>query len=149
MRQSQFTEILLLTQINFGRSRPKKEKKINLEKKILTKKEMPESSAWATNYKFNHSIFLFCFVSPKEQVIPWWEKSIRTWEQRSLVAPVAAPGGAGPGRLVPWGFPRERWGEMGNEESSHQNLSSAPQFVHVLNSGPRESWRVGKPSFIN
>lgn len=33
MRQSQFTEILLLTQINFGRSRPKKEKKINLEKK--------------------------------------------------------------------------------------------------------------------
>lgn len=38
---------------------------------------------------------------------------------------------------------------MGNEECSHQNLSSAPQFLHALNSGPRESWRVGKPSFIN
>lgn len=44
----------------------KKEKK--LKTKILTKKEMLESSAWAKNYKFNHSIFF----SPKEQVIPWW-----------------------------------------------------------------------------
>lgn len=47
MRQSQFTEILLLTQINFGRSRPTKIRKEikKKKKKILTKKEIPESSA--------------------------------------------------------------------------------------------------------
>lgn len=77
MRQSQFTEILLLTQINFGHLRPlkkkkKKEKRRNQKNpKILIKKEMPESSAWAKNYKFNHSVYFFSFPQ-KEQVIPWW-----------------------------------------------------------------------------
>lgn len=47
--------------------------------------------------------------------------------------------------LIPWGFPGKL---RRNEEFSHQNFSSAPQFYHVLNSGPRGSWSFGNPSLI-
>lgn len=141
MRQSQFTEILLSTQINFGHSWPKKTKKRNQLKKILIKKEMPESSAWAKNYKFNHSIFFKFF--PKRT-----SDSLVVEVHQNLRAEVA--GGTGgiswrgrDIRLVPWGFPR-RAQEKGETRSVlTKTFPVLPKFCMSLIPGPKEAGVLG------
>lgn len=61
MSRSKFTEILLLTQINFGRSWPKKNKTKNSLLKVNARK-----------FCLSKKLQVYFYFSPKEQVIPWW-----------------------------------------------------------------------------
>lgn len=121
----------------------KKTKKRNQLKKFLLKRKcqkvLPEQ-------KITSLIILFFFPqknkwflggrSPSEP-----ESRGRWWHRWHLLE-----GQGHQARTV--GLPQESSGERGSEECSHQNLPSAPQVLHVLNSRPKGSWSFGNPLLI-